>query len=229
MHGRARARARARARGGGARGRGGAPAPAACAVCVNLRTCVEPSPGAEERCRGSSKFGAAGRMPRPPRAARAYYGVAVDRLLHRCAPRRRPCPPARASASASGAQHGVGFFGCGCGGIIAPGGYCSAEAAATAVRGMGTHGRGLGVGCGDRSGGDGGGGAGGVGAALSSVPQPSPPSHQVHTLAQPQLGPREVQAPPYYGGRRGLRAFVRNGVIGHPNRHRQLVRLRPRL
>ena len=56
-----------------------------------------------------------------------------------------------------------------------------------------------------------------------------PPSHQVHTLAQPQLGPREVQAPPYHGGRCGLRAFVRNGVTGHPNRHRQLVRLRPRL
>jgi len=155
---------------------------------VNLKTCVEPSPGAEERCRGSSKFGAAGRMPRPPRRARAYYGVAVDRLWHRCAPRRRPCPPARASASASGAQHGVGFFGCGCGGIIAPGGYCSAEAAATAVRGMGTHGRGLGVGCGDRSGGNGGGGAGGVGAALSSVPQPSPPSHQVHTLGAATAG-----------------------------------------
>ena len=57
------------------------------------------------------------------------------------------------------------IFGCGCGGIIAPGGYCSAEAAATAVRGTGTHGRGVvGVGCGDRSGGDGG---------AASVPQPA--------------------------------------------------------
>ena len=62
-------------------------------------------------------------------------------------------------------------------------------------------------------------------AGVSTVP----PSHQVHTLAQPQLGPREVQAPPYHGGRCGLRAFVRNGVTGHPNRHRQLVCLRPRL
>ena len=48
-------------------------------------------------------------------------------------------------------------------------------------------------------------------AGVSTVP----PSHQVHTLAQPQLGPREVQAPPYHGGRCGLRAFVRNGVTGH--------------
>ena len=61
------------------RARGGAPA-AVRAVCVNLKTCVEPSPGAEERSRGSSKFGAAGRLPRP--RARRRITVAIDRLWH---------------------------------------------------------------------------------------------------------------------------------------------------
>ena len=167
-----------------ARGRGGAPA-AARAVCVNSKTCVEPSPGAEERSRGSSKFGAAGRLPRPraltvlrcesvggcsPVRAQCSGGVVC---YHPGTCRRTVCPSLVTSHAMSCFRRRVEvrvllhiyIFGCGCGGIIAPGGYCSAEAAATAVRGTGTHGRGVvGVGCGDRSGGDGG---------AASVPQPA--------------------------------------------------------
>jgi hypothetical protein len=42
-------------------------------------------------------------------------------------------------------------------------------------------------------------------------------------------GATGIQAPAYHDGRPGLLAFVRSGVTGHPSRHRQLVRLRPRL
>ena len=42
-------------------------------------------------------------------------------------------------------------------------------------------------------------------------------------------GATGIQAPAYHDGRPSLLAFVRSGVTGHPSRHRQLVRLRPRL